>query len=69
MDKDGNEVTGDVCDGSSGVALQILEEDGSVAETISRNAKGFFYRIYQPNKWKLTKEKAKQVAVAAGATA
>ncbi|KAG2491261.1 hypothetical protein HYH03_010467 [Edaphochlamys debaryana] len=40
-------------DGADVAEIRVLEADGSLREALPRNSAGAFYRVYQPNKWKL----------------
>lgn len=42
---------------------------GSVREEVPRNGSGCFYQIFQPNKWRLKKQKAEAEKAAAAAAA
>lgn len=44
-------------DATEAVAVEIVDSAGQV-ERIERNERNSFFRIFQPNKWRLKKEKA-----------
>jgi 3',5'-cyclic AMP phosphodiesterase CpdA len=44
-------------DGADAAVAVIYGADGSEVERVARNEQGGFFRIFQPNKWRLKKEK------------
>ena len=51
--------------GARAVALEVLAADGAVCERIQRNADRYFYRVFQPNKWRINMAKRRLSEVAA----
>lgn len=56
-------------DGSDVAEVRIIEADGSLREALPRNSSGCFFRVYQPNKWRLKQQQKQQEAAAAAAAA
>ncbi|PNW84648.1 hypothetical protein CHLRE_03g152900v5 [Chlamydomonas reinhardtii] len=54
-------------DGSDVAEIRIYEANGELRETVTRNSSGAFFRIYQPNKWRLKQQKKAEEAVAVAA--
>ena len=46
-------------------ACTVAAGAGSVREEVPRNPAGCFYKIYQPNKWRLKQQKAEAEKAAA----
>lgn len=63
VDSDGKEVPDE--DASAAAALELVDTVSSEVERIERNERGSFFRIFQPNKWRMKKEK--EAAMAQGA--
>eukprot|EP00898_Chlorokybus_atmophyticus_P003927 jgi/Chlat1/4535/Chrsp29S08895 len=61
LDSAGEEVT--VGDGSEAVVAEITREDGSV-ERVERNDRGGFFKVFQPNKWRLKLQQKEALAFA-----
>ncbi|EFJ48704.1 hypothetical protein VOLCADRAFT_104564 [Volvox carteri f. nagariensis] len=47
-------------DGGDVEEIQVLEPNGELRESIPRNSSGAFFRIYQPNKWRLKRQQQQQ---------
>jgi 3',5'-cyclic AMP phosphodiesterase CpdA len=52
-------------DGAEAAVVVICGPDGAEVERVPRNDAGGFYRIFQPNKWRLKKEQEAAAAAAA----
>ena len=59
VDADGR-LIGDDSDGARAAFLEIVNDEGGIEEAIPRNAEGFFYRIFQPNKWMRRQQQQQQ---------
>lgn len=55
------------CDGSDVAALVLTDPVTQETTRLERNEAGSFYRIFQPNKWVLKKQKEKEEAERAAA--
>lgn len=44
-------------DASAAVAVELVDKDSDSVERIERNERWSFFRIYQPNKWRLRQQK------------
>ena len=63
VDAEGGEVDTVATDGSMAVAVELVDrKSGNVTDRVPRNDRGGFYRIFQPNKWRLAKEKMAALA-------
>ncbi|KXZ48613.1 hypothetical protein GPECTOR_26g516 [Gonium pectorale] len=47
-------------DGADVAEVQVLEPNGEVRESLPRNPQGAFFRIFQPNKWRLKRQQKMQ---------
>lgn len=47
--------------------VRVHARAGELRETVTRNSSGAFFRIYQPNKWRLKQQKKAEEAVAVAA--
>ncbi|GLC68750.1 hypothetical protein PLESTF_000732800 [Pleodorina starrii] len=56
-------------DGADVAEVLVREPNGDLREAIPRNSSGAFYRIYQPNKWRLKRQQQQQQAEAAAKAA
>lgn len=43
-------------DGSDAVAVQLTDANKQQSTRLERNEHGTFYRVFQPNKWRLKKQ-------------
>ncbi|GIL77319.1 hypothetical protein Vretifemale_6793 [Volvox reticuliferus] len=56
-------------DGADVAEIRVLEPNGELREAIPRNSSGAFFRIYQPNKWRLKRQQAAEASKKAAAEA
>lgn len=61
VDADGRCVAGS---GARAAFLEIVNADGGIDEAIPRNSSGFFFRVFQPNKWRKKRQAARSNAEA-----
>lgn len=54
-------------DGSDAVAVVLTDPATGATTRLERNAQGSFYRVFQPNKWRLKKEAEAEAAKQAAA--
>ena len=58
VDANGDEIDAVNTDGSAAVAVEMVDRDaGAVVERVEKNNEGRFFQIFQPNKWRLRKQK------------
>lgn len=56
-------------DGSDAVAVVLTDPTNGEVTRLERNEQGSFFRVFQPNKWRLKKQQEAEAAAAAAAAA